>query len=587
MIPSIDSEFQAIDYAVADRVCAWYSITDKLFHQTIMAVSFALQQGHSCLSLAQCLNEAPYNQMEQQGFLAFPKVDAWLAHLAKLNLPDQEDAPIILQSDRIYFRRYWQFEQELAQFILSRQQTKITLANSQTKRIKGLMDEYFPTVKVAEIDWQKVSAANVIFSNFHTIIGGPGTGKTYTVTRILALLANLSEQPPLIKLAAPTGKAAQRLAESIREAKAAMNLDMFVSDAIPDEAQTIHRLLGVIPNSNHFRHNKQNPIEADVLLVDEVSMVDLPMMARLFRAIKPTTRLILLGDADQLPSVAAGSVLTDIVNKPHPGYSPERCHDLKSVGIQLPPAADRGLDRITQLTESRRFEGDSGIGTLALQVIDGDAQASLNTFDHYDDLAWHPASENQQKIKIWVNQYYRPLAHLPDLNSAIRHLKKFRILCATREGDCGVEQVNKLISQSLNTNRQPFYKGQPIMVTQNHYGLKLFNGDIGIIWPNDYGQLMAWFESSDQPRAITPGRLPAWETVYAMTIHKTQGSEFDNVAMLLPTYASSLLTRELIYTGLTRARKSVEVLGEKKIWLQGVTHKVQRWAGLADRINAS
>jgi len=331
---SKDAPFLPIDFAIANRVLAWHQTSDEILKQTIIAASYALQQGHTCLSLQQCQNEAPYNCMESYGLTPFPEPAEWELHLSQFGILETDDSPIVLSNHRVYLRRYWQYETELAEFILQKKVQPVELSNDKLKLTKALLNNYFPSSS-KDIDWQKVAAANVLFSNLSTIIGGPGTGKTYTVTRILALLAILSEKPLLIKLAAPTGKAAQRLAEAIREAKQNMMLDMFVSDAIPNEAQTLHRLLGVIPNSIHFRHDAQNPIEADVLLIDEVSMVDLPLMAKLFRAIKPTTRVILLGDADQLPSVAAGSVLADIAIKPHTGYSAARLNQIKSIGVNL------------------------------------------------------------------------------------------------------------------------------------------------------------------------------------------------------------------------------------------------------------
>ena len=593
MTRAVPSPFQAIDHALAERIAQWHNTDDALLKQSVLAVSYALQQGHSCLSLAQCLDEAPYRDMAQFGWSAFPALDDWQAQLAAFGLGPEDDSPLVLHNQRLYLRRYWQFETELQLFLSERYQQPCSLTKAQLERARTLLADYFqPTPGTT--DWQQVAAANSLFSSVSTIIGGPGTGKTHTVTRILALLAGLSDQPLVIKLAAPTGKAAQRLAEAIRDAKAALNLDMLVAQAIPNEAHTLHRLLGVIPNRLQFRHQADNPIEADVLLIDEVSMVDLPLMARLFRALKPTTRLILLGDADQLPSVAAGSVLADLVRKPHPGYSRARIAQFKAVGIKLPVSGshassdttvDSPLDSVTELTLSRRFADGSGIGALAQAVIRGDAAASLAVFSGAADLTWLGERDLNDCLQGWIRNHYRAIAEQPDLHQAFAHLKTFRILCAHRDGERGVTALNDWISQRLNPSRQPFFKGQPIMVTQNHYGLKLFNGDVGLVWPNEAGQLMVWFEAEGEPRPVTPGRLPAFETVYAMTIHKTQGSEFDEVALVLPDHQSQLLSRELIYTGLTRAKQRFSCLGSEPVWRAGVTARVDRWAGLAGRLH--
>ena len=581
---TLSAPFQAIDIALANRISRWFKTDDPLLWQTVAATSLALQQGHTCLSLMQCVHELPYKDMSVVGGIEFPEPEQWRQHLDQFDLSPGGESPIVLDKNRVYLRRYWQFENELATFFNERLRNNVGRDKAHLTKAKQLLNEYFPAQN-AEIDWQKLAAINSVFGNTNLIIGGPGTGKTYTVTRVLALLANLTDHPPLIKLAAPTGKAAQRLAESIREAKQRMSLDMFIAEAIPNEAMTLHRLLGVIPNQIQFRHTAENPIEADILLIDEVSMVDLPLMARLCRAIKPTTQLILLGDADQLPSVAAGSVLSDLVTKPHPGYSAERCKHIRQLDskVAISPS-EQPLDFVTELQHSRRFDDGSGIGVLAKQVIAGQATKTQATLNHFEDVDWINHDQLNGQLSQWIHQYFRPIGQSPTLKDAFKQVKAFRILCATREGDRGVEAINEFVSKRLNTNLQPFYKGQPIMVTQNHYGLRLFNGDVGLVWPNEQGQLMAWFEAEDHYRAVALGRLPHVETVYAMTIHKTQGSEFEHVAMVLPDSHTALLTRELIYTGLTRAKQSFVCLGDTKIWLQGVNAQVERWAGLAERL---
>jgi exodeoxyribonuclease V alpha subunit len=582
----ITSPFQPIDIALAKRVGEWHKTEDSLLLQTVLATSFALQQGHSCLSIEDCLNESPYNEMSEFGYEDFPNAKEWLAKLQAFDLSATSTSPIVLHNKRVYLRRYFQFETELVEFYSQRRLERHTLSSAQTKQAKVYLDLYFP--RSEQVDWQRAAAINALYSSLNIITGGPGTGKTHTVTRILATLAGISEQKPVIKLAAPTGKAAQRLAESIRQAKQSMQLDMFINEAIPNEAYTLHRLLGVIPNSIHFRHNEKNPIDADILLIDEASMIDLPLMTRLVRAIKPNTRLIILGDADQLPSVAAGSVLTDLIERPHPGYSAERIKQLKELGIKIEeqPATSESTSRndLTELSFSRRFAGGSGIGKLASCVIKGDVKPSIQLFETEDDLTWLPYTPIQTVLREWTSQYYRGIAKQSSLAEAFEQLKQFRILCAHREGDLGVEAINEFIGNLLNHNRTPFYQGQPIMVTQNHYGLKLFNGDIGLVWPNEHGQLMVWFEAEQEPRAITPGRLPSHETVYAMTIHKTQGSEFSHVAMVLPENTSAIVTRELIYTGLTRAKQAFTLMANELVWKKGITGHVTRWAGLSDRL---
>lgn len=578
--------FHAVDIALADRLCDWHKNDDPLLWQTIAATSFALQQGHTCLNPALALQTPPYNALQTLGGMAFPDAKAWLSQLSAVDLSPNGTSPFVLDYQRFYLRRYWQFETEVAEFIQHRWlHPPEPLGTPEQQKI--LLADLFPASQSShEIDWQQVACANALQDSLHIIVGGPGTGKTYTVTRLLAALQTLCEGELKIKLAAPTGKAAQRMGEAIREAKVTLPISETIRVSIPDSASTLHRLLGVIPNQNNFRHNADNPIDADVLLIDEVSMIDLPLMARLCRAIAPHTRVILLGDADQLPSVAAGSVLADLVQTPHSGYSQTRIASLQTLvpaGASI-PVVNNAQDHATELKVSRRFSADSGIGALARAVIAGAATEATKTFHDHTDLQWHSQDQLGQVVQQLVTQHYRAIAQQPNVSAAFAKLQEARLLCAVREGDQGVETLNARMTQMLNPSGAPFFQGQPIMVTQNHYGLGLYNGDIAIVWPDDQGVLMAWFEVEDHHRPVALGRLPAVEPVYAMTIHKTQGSEFGNVVLVLPEQPSPLLTRELIYTGLTRAKQRFEVVGRAPIWHAGVQARVHRFSGLAERL---
>lgn len=590
-----------IDLHLAAQLCDWLNThTDDLFH-SIAGASHTLQQGHSCLYLPAWAGRTEWHSDNKPGY-TFPPLEDWLAQLSQLPIGPEDNAPIVLDGDRLYLRRYWQFEQELASHLRQRLQTDASDKTVDTKAVKAALHTLFPALAkqdaTAEPDWQAIAAANALFNGFNIIAGGPGTGKTYTVTRLLALLAMTSPHDLKIRMAAPTGKAAQRLAESIRDAKSDLTgrIDLLTLNSIPDEATTLHRLLGVIPNRLDFRHNERNPLDCDVLLVDEVSMVDLPMMTRLFRALPEHTKVILLGDADQLPSVAAGSVLADLAQRPHPGYSQQRAKALKTLGLKVPtqntqPAPQNSQlaapNFLTFLKHSRRFHQHSGIGRLATQVINGEAEASLATLQSdAEDLAWISPDKAQQQISHWVDHWYRPIANAESKADAFNALFQFRLLCPARVGPLGVEALNERILKTLNPTRAPFFKGQPIMITENHYGIGLYNGDIGLIWPDDTsGHLMAWFQTGDNDyRPLAPGRLPRFETVYAMTIHKTQGSEFERVAMVLPEQAMGLLSRELIYTGLTRAKRELFVVGGEGVWCEGVEKKVERFSGLKKMI---
>ena len=589
---------EAIDQALADTLCEWIGCREDWFRHTLMAISEALQEGHTCLHLPYWAGQVRW-QTDTLSGIRFPELDAWRQALQGLAITPGDDAPVVFEQDRLYLRRYWRFETEVAIAIRERLAIHEDIDSASAR---AALERLFPEPEgQVGPDWQKVAAANALFQRFSVIAGGPGTGKTHTVTRLLALLVETMTASggamPRAHLAAPTGKAAQRLAESVAKARSGLEsvVEAGVMAGIPAEATTLHRLLGVTPNSHRFRHNEDNPLPLDVLVVDEISMVDLPLMARLFRALPPDCRVILLGDADQLPSVAAGSVLADLAPRDTTGYSPERCRQLSTLGIELAPAREGagGPDYLSFLRESRRFSGGSGIGQLASATIRGDEAATLEVLrENPGDLAWQSADALSEQLAAWIDQRYRPITQAPGLEKAFERLQAFRILCPARVGPNGVNALNERIVNALNPQGQRFFRGQPVMITRNHYGLGLYNGDIGLIWPDEADKggeapLLAWFPGRDGFTPMAPGRLPDHETVYAMTIHKTQGSEFDAVAMVLPEKPSALLSRELIYTGLTRARSRLTVIGSESVWRAAVGQGVERHSGLGERLRAS
>lgn len=583
----------AIDTHLADALCDWLDCREEWLWYSIAALSRALRDGHSCLSLAHWSGETPWEAEADPGF-RLPEQGEWQAQLAGLPIGPEDGAPLVFEHGRLYLRRYWRFETELADAI---HQRLVPVTPTATTDASGMLARLFPASGDDENnDWQAVAAANALFQRLAVIAGGPGTGKTYTVTRLLALLAasviSDAGESPRIRMAAPTGKAAQRLGESVRQARSELNgvVEADTLALIPDEAMTLHRLLGVIPGSIQFRHDRDNPLRLDVLLVDEVSMIDLPLMTRLFRALPEHARVIFLGDADQLPSVAAGSVLSDLAPRPHPGYSAERRQALAGLGLTVPAAAEDAdaADYLSYLYVSRRFSGSGGIGRLASQVMRGDGEGSLETLrGDAGDVQWVSGDAVPESIQRWITRWYAPVAAAPSRDAAFEALAQFRLLCPTRVGPLGSVALNELILRRLNPAGHAFFRGQPIMVTRNHYGVGLFNGDIGLLWPDEESgdeRLFAWFPEADGARPIAPGRLPPCETVYAMTIHKTQGSEFERVALVLPDQGQAAVSRELLYTGLTRARRQVIIAGDAATWRKGVARPAERHSGLAERI---
>ena len=628
-------------------------IKQRQWFHLLIALSASLRDGHSCLPLAQVAGKRLFtagmneSNSETKGFL-FSDLNTLTALVAELLLtdPNNENAfeqPIVCSHERLYLRRYYQFEQELKQVVRQRRIIKSALdapsnnsieALDDVGNIKSIIGSLFPDlaqlndVQPSEIDWQAVAVANAINKNFAIIAGGPGTGKTYTVTKLLAALLMLARTKsnnsdsftiPNISLVAPTGKAAQRLSESITSAVKAFrgSIDDKILDLIPEQAKTLHRLLGVIPDQVNFRHHQENQLNIDILLIDEVSMVDLPMMTRIFRALPTKTKVILLGDADQLPSVAVGSVLADFAPRPHLGYSAVNHHYLAQVTgynsltkVETAEANNSqysAADCVTFLLKSRRFDGEGGIGRIANFVINGQYQESwqlLKQSETQDNASLSQGlSKDKQltllsgSIETWlaplVEQYYLGLFQCSKVEEAFELLAKFRILSSTRKGPQGVESLNALVIDILrNKGAIPFnrfesnthlYAAQPIMINENDYRLGVYNGDIGVLWRNAQGHLMAVFENAKGGLDwILPSRLPKFETVYAMTIHKTQGSEFDHVAMVLPEQKDNrLLSRELLYTGITRAKKHLSIASSQSVWQSGVSQQVNRHSGLA------
>ena len=509
---------------------------------------------------------------------------------------EQAGQPLTLFAGRLYLSRYFRFEQQVACWL---QQASLPIATSADipELAQQLRQLFTPQ---PEVDWQAVAVATACDGRFTLISGGPGTGKTTTVTKLLALLVAQSEQPLLIRLAAPTGKAAARLTESIAKAKTDLAGQVNASwlAGIPTQASTLHRLLGVIPSLPEFRHNGQNPLPLDVLVVDEASMIDLPMMARLLAALPPQARLILLGDKDQLASVEAGAVLGDICQFVAQGVSSQQAQQLQQrTGYELQnyvqPAGHPLRDRLCLLRKSYRFAADSGIGKLAEAVNNGDVKAAHAVWaQDYRDIRLHSDEQRlEMAISVAAKGYHAYLALLAEpitSENAIDLLKAFnqiRLLCALHDGPWGINGMNQAIGQRLQAQGKlqmsgEWFAGRPVMIIENDYGLGLYNGDIGIA-ASDGERLRVWFVLPDgKAHGFLPSRLPAHDTAWAMTVHKSQGSEFTHTLLLLPPEVNPLLTRELLYTGITRAREQLDLFATPEVLALMVRKQTERYSGL-------
>ena len=500
----------------------------------------AVDEGHSALRLDAAQDWL--TGLDERGEApALPAPGAWKASLrASAAVHCTSDAgtgepeprkPLVLDAQgRVYLARYFGYERDLA---------KNLIARAQTGRLK-------------------------------LVTGGPGTGKTHGVVRTLVELAGEAQtrsRTLRIALAAPTGKAAARLAESVRAQLPELALSQAATAMIPREASTLHRLLGLSPASARAKFHRDAPLPFDVVVVDEVSMVDLPTMHRLAEAVREDAILILLGDPGQLAAVEAGDVLGALVEAARePPLS--HCH--------------------THLTRSRRFAEHGALSRLANAIAIGDAAAVLAAFEGSDELRLHAGDALSTALIEHAVMAYREILDAPDAGAALRAANRFRVLTALRRGPVGNLALDRTIEQHLKRHAgvradASWWRGRLLMVTVNRAGFGLFNGDVGVVWPDANGEPKVWFAADGALRAISPAALPPHEGAFALTVHKAQGSEFDRVALVTGP-DSAVLTRELLYTGVTRARSDIRLYSTPETLQRGIANRTFRMSGLADRL---
>jgi len=569
--------------------------------------SEAVAEGDVCVDLAACAGQRRWHDALQAG-VVLPALAEWGEQLRASRLVGAPGAfaPLILdEHQRLYLARYWRYEQILAADLSARAATACDDVDE--ARLQADLERLFGFTNGAEPDGQRAAAEKAVLRRLCVISGGPGTGKTSTVVRILAALQMQYRGGLTIRLAAPTGKAAARMQEAVRSAKGQLGgihplpsplpqvgegtaahgggelvgeLTAETLAAIPEQASTLHRLLGSRPDSSLFRHDRNHPLPLDVLVVDEASMIDLALMAKLVEALPPRARLILLGDKDQLASVEAGAVFGDICA----GAASQQGGLCASIAL---------------LHKSYRFGADSGIGTLAQAIRSGEAEAAvgLPAGGQFADVGWHGEPFSAPGARVALAQ--RLLDGYRDYLAAVRAgasaaalfeaFGRFRVLCAHREGYAGVDGLNALAEGALRRDglipqREGWYHGRPVMIARNDYNLALFNGDVGIAIGSG-GELRVYFQGADgQLRDFAPGRVPQHETVFAMTVHKSQGSEFDEVLLVLPDEITPVINRALLYTAVTRARRRIELWGGETVLKQAVAREVVRSSGLKERL---
>lgn len=537
---------------------------NELWWGAALASCFA-GRGHTCFNLAAVPDVALLTRAQRA--LPPSNPNGWRESLQRcdsVGTPGSYTPLVLDQAGRLYLHRCWRYEQQVASGILSRS----CPVAADGMRLEEALDRYFPA-EAGAADLQRAAARMALAHRFSVISGGPGTGKTATVARILALFLDMAaDTPPKIMLAAPTGKAAMRLHQSVIHAAGRLVLSAEIATALPSAVTTLHRLLGVLPRGGGFRHHRGNPLDCDVLVVDEASMVDLQLMAALLEALRDDARLILLGDRNQLASVEAGAVLADICD-----------------------GAERATIPVTQLTKSYRFGGDSGIAVLSRLINAGDSAmaAELLMSGQSPDVVWRQLPTGtafEESFGAAVRDGYGCYAVAASPAEALAALDSFRVLSPLRAGTCGVENLNRLAAAALERKSEEQGFRPPVMINGNNYELGLFNGDTGVIMECN-GAPAVWFENPEGGlRHFSTLRLPPTEPALALTVHKSQGSEFERVLLILPERMSDVLCRELLYTAVTRARISLEIWGTEDVLRQTIERSTLRTSGLVERLAA-
>lgn len=558
----------AADVHVALRIAALGSETDEA---VILAAALAVRAprlGHVFVDIATIRETAAVESDDVVDLTAlpWPEVEGWRLKLEQSPLvavgeTADSDRPLRLIGTALYLDRYWREEVAVADDLRA-----FGAGDVDEAALAAGLERLFP-----DGGDQRDAAAAAVRRRFAVVAGGPGTGKTTTVARIVALLAEQSSEPPLVALAAPTGKAQARLQEAVHEEARRLDVSLEVREALLGlEASTLHRLLGWRPDSHsRFRHNRRNRLPHDVVIVDETSMVSLSQMARLVEAVRPQARLVLVGDPGQLTSIEAGAVLGDIVRA--------------------------GGEGVVVLERVYRFGAGVGAVADAIRTGDGDAVIAALRAGH-EDVSWLPvdvadpaAADALAPVRtgaVRASHAVLEAARAGNGRAAIDALGAFRVLCAHRRGSYGVSVWTSRIEGWLagELDRGRWYTGRPLLVTENDYGLRLYNGDTGVVVATRDGHTTAAFERRGEIVAINPARLGPVDTVYAMTVHKAQGSQFRTAAVLLPSASSQILTRELLYTAVTRAQDKLILAGTEETIRAAVARPVARASGLAARL---
>lgn len=580
---------RTLDHALAGSLHRLDPDTPDAVLAAAALASLAVSAGHAGFDPAepQRLVEAPIDWPTPEAWRQALASSRWVACLQTGDAESAADAPLVLEHGLVYLRRYREYERRLAEGLrriggIAPEPAGAERAEGQGAQVPAdladLFAKLFPDAHSGE-DLQARAAAAALRHSLLLVTGGPGTGKTTTITRMLVLLVAQALQagaaPPRIALAAPTGRAAERMAESVRNAVQALmdaGIDPALCAHLPTAGTTLHRLLGTIPDSPSFRHHADNPLPLDLVVVDEASMIDLPLMAKLVEAVPDGARLVLLGDPDQLPSVEAGDVLAGILR------AAKASRDSGNF-----PA------RHVHLTRGWRQSAELDLAPLAAAVREGDSDTALKLLRSGELSGVHFHEGNVDPLRTHRDHLLAHWASLAEANDPAEALAKashLRILTAVREGPQGARSLNARIEELLASAPGRYFHGRLLLITENSYRHRLFNGDIGVCLRDDSGTVMAWFPGDDpqNPRPFHPAALPAHDSAFAMTVHKAQGSEFEQVWLLLPDRFNRVLSRELVYTGMTRAKTALEVAGSAEVIGNALARHTERWSGVGLRL---
>lgn len=612
-LASIQSQYNdiaAIDYFFAKAMLEHASLVSeesqnaRLF-ALLMALSWAQRQGHSCLPLAKIASHQLWQDRsaDKQGY-QFSDVQTLEQDAQELIKQLPTPKALHFENNCLYTMRSFKFEQDLITGIREKR-LQVEQTREVSKSLKGHWARLFPSINdKSTIDWQAIAVALATQSSFFVINGGPGTGKTYTMARLMVALQLNVEAPLNIGLCAPTGKAAQRLSESLQrnftQLSALPELAVCI-EKLPTQAMTLHRLLGLREGEVETRYGIHRSLPYDVVIVDECSMLDLALFTRLMRAVAPTTQLILVGDANQLPAVELGAVFPNVIPPSSNELSDNQIGRIKSLGIYWPDSDSQKTAEsyAVELVQTQRFSGELQQFAEHIHAACGNpsnaesAWRYLVEHNNKTSLQLCAYQDFESQLQEWVEQYYVAIALATSPEEALTLAARFRVLTPLRAGQFGAEVLNQKIEIAIKkrlkvATNTPFYHGQMIINLQNLPALGLFNGDVGVVWQQASGQLLFCFPSGKDGSLIQVDsyRISSVMSVYAMTIHKSQGSEFEHVGVVIPPVGGEvLLNNPLLYTAVTRSKRLVSVVADQSRFCQAITTPIDRWTGISpDRL---